>query len=273
MSGRLVPLGGTDVWQGGSVSIRSQCVLAPNASPMTLDGTNTWLLREPGAPDCIVVDPGPDDDSHFDAIERALDGAKVAQILLTHGHEDHSEGARGLADRVGAPIAALDPQFSYGSQGCHDGDIVAVGDLEVHVISTPGHTADSLSFYLPADAALLTGDTVLGRGSTMVAYPDGDLGQYLDSLDVLEALSRESAAQLLLPGHGQALRDPAEVINGYRIHRQLRLDQVRAVLDLGAVTAEDVVAAVYADVPRDLWPAAAVSVRAQLSYLGRLDIN
>ncbi len=271
MSGRLVPLGGSEPWAGGLVSARSTCVLAPNASAMTLDGTNTWILREPGSFECIVVDPGPHDLGHFDAIQRAVDDARVAQILLTHGHDDHSEGARGLADVVGAPVSALDPQFAYGSQGLHDGDVVEAGGLDVHIVSTPGHTSDSLSFHVPADGALLTGDTVLGRGSTMVAYPDGDLGQYLRSLDVLESLARSTDALLLLPGHGQALPNPADVIAGYRTHRHQRLDQVRAALGAGATTAPEVVELVYADVPRELWPAAAVSVQAQLAYLADRD--
>ena len=273
MSGRFVPLGGSDHWRGGTVSARSHCVLAPNPSAMTLDGTNTWILREPGSFECIVVDPGPHDLEHFDAIELAVDGATVTHILLTHGHEDHSEGAAGLADRVNAPIAALDPVFAFGSQGLHGGDVIESGGLELHIVATPGHTADSLSFYVPADSAVLTGDTVLGRGSTMVAYPDGDLGQYLASLDVLEALARRTDAHLLLPGHGQALPDPADVIGGYRLHRQQRLDQVRAALNAGAVTADEVVAAVYADVPRELWPAARVSVQAQLAYLEQAGTN
>jgi glyoxylase-like metal-dependent hydrolase (beta-lactamase superfamily II) len=238
---------------------------------MTLDGTNTWILREPGSFACIVVDPGPHDPGHFDAIQRAVDDATVTQILLTHGHEDHSEGARGLADRVSAPISALDPQFAYGSEGLHHGDVVESGGLEVWIVSTPGHTSDSLSFHVPADGALLTGDTVLGRGSTMVAYPDGNLGQYLHSLDVLESLARSTDAHLLLPGHGQALPNPAGVIAGYRTHRHQRLDQVRAALAAGASTADEVVEVVYADVPRELWPAAAVSVQAQLAYLANLN--
>ena len=273
MSGRLVPLGGSEKWRGGWVSERSNCVLAPNPSAMTLDGTNTWILREPGSFECIVIDPGPHDLPHFDAIQLAVDGAAVTQILLTHGHEDHSEGARGLADRVGAPISALDPEYVYGSQGLHGGDVIEAGGLELHVVATPGHTADSLSFYVPADSAVLTGDTVLGRGSTMVAHPDGNLGQYLRSLDVLEALARRTDAHLLLPGHGQALLDPAGVISGYRLHRQQRLDQVRAALEAGAQTADEVVASVYADVPRELWPAALVSVQAQLAYLNEAASN
>jgi glyoxylase-like metal-dependent hydrolase (beta-lactamase superfamily II) len=234
---------------------------------MTLDGTNTWILREPGSSACVVVDPGPDASSHIEAIISAVDGARVTHILLTHGHEDHSEGARRLADLLSAPVAALDPEFRYGSEGIHGGDVIESGGLSIAVLATPGHTADSLSFFVPADSALLTGDTVLGRGTTMVAYPDGNLGDYFRSLDELHQLASESEVALLLPGHGQALPEPAGVIDAYRAHRQQRLEQVKAAVAAGAGTAQEVVESVYAEVPRELWPAALVSVQAQLAYL------
>ena len=237
---------------------------------MTLDGTNTWILREPGSSTCVVVDPGPDTPSHLEAIRTAVDDASVVQILLTHGHDDHSEGARTLAALTSAPVAALDPEFRYGSEGIHGGDVIEVGGLVIDVLATPGHTADSLSFFVPGDSALLTGDTVLGRGTTMVAYPDGNLGDYLRSLDALAELATRAQVSLLLPGHGQALADPVEVIEGYQLHRQQRLEQVRNALSAGAETAQEVVEVVYADVPRELWPAAVVSVRAKLAYLDEL---
>ena len=271
MSGRLIPLGDAEPWAGGQVSPRSLCVLAPNPSPMTLDGTNTWILREPGSSTCVVIDPGPDEPAHLDAIMSAVDGARTTQILLTHGHADHSEGARRLADLLSAPVAALDPEFRYGSEGIHAGDVIESGGLTIYVLATPGHTADSLSFYVPADSALLTGDTVLGRGTTMVAYPDGNLGDYLRSLDALHHLASESEVALLLPGHGQALPEPARVIDAYRAHRQQRLEQVKAALAAGAATAQEVVESVYAEVPRELWPAALVSVQAQLAYLDNMN--
>ena len=267
MSGRLIALGDSTSWRGGQVSARSTCVLAPNPSPMTLDGTNTWILREPGSTSCVVIDPGPDTASHLEAIRGAVDGARVSQILLTHGHEDHSEGARALAELTSASVAALDPEFRYGSEGIHGGDVIEAGGLTIEVIASPGHTSDSLSFFVPEDSALLTGDTVLGRGTTMVAYPDGNLGDYLRSLDSLAQLATQAEVSLLLPGHGQALTDPAGVIEAYRSHRQQRLEQVRSAVSGGARTAQEIVEIVYADVPRDLWPAAIVSVQAQLAYL------
>jgi glyoxylase-like metal-dependent hydrolase (beta-lactamase superfamily II) len=134
------------------------------------------------------------------------------------------------------------------------------------VVATPGHTADSLSLLLMADGGLLTGDTVLGRGTTVIAG-DGSLGDYLKTLDELRALADEVGLGVLLPGHGPLLADPAGVLDYYIAHRRERLDQVRAALEGGARTPAEVVAVVYADVDRALWPAAEQSVRAQLDYL------
>ena len=265
MTGRAVPLGDTAPWFGGQVTVHATCVLARNPSPMTLDGTNTWVVRSDD--EVVVIDPGPDAPSHLAAIERQVAGSRVTRILLTHGHPDHSEGAVELAHRVGAPVLALDPAHRLGDEGLVDGDVVVVGDLAIRVVATPGHTDDSLSFHLETDRALLTGDTVLGRGSTVIAHPEGRLADYLGSLHRLRDLAEASEAAVVLPGHGPALLDPSGAVSAYLAHREHRLDQVRAALDAGARTADDVVEVVYADVPRELWPAARLSVLAQLDYL------
>ena len=190
-------------WTGGSFGPVAQCVLAPNASPMTLDGTNTWVLRDPSSSRSVVVDPGPPDAAHLDAVAAAA--GEVAVVLLTHHHLDHSEAARSFAERVGCGVRALDPAYRLGSEGLTEGDVVAVGGLEVHVVATPGHTADSLSFVLPSERTVLTGDTVLGRGTTVVAHPDGELGAYLDSLDRLHALAETHEIETIWPGHGPVI--------------------------------------------------------------------
>jgi glyoxylase-like metal-dependent hydrolase (beta-lactamase superfamily II) len=256
-------------WTGGDVTAVAHCVLAPNPGPMTLDGTNTWVLSVPGARRAVVVDPGPGDPAHLAAIARAVEarGARTAVVLLTHGHLDHSEGARAFAEQAGAGVRALDPAHRLGEEGLTGGNVVEVDGLRVDVVATPGHTGDSLSFVLPATGALLTGDTVLGRGTTVVAHPDGRLRAYLESLHRLEDLAGRLGLQDLLPGHGPALRQPLEVVRAYLRHRAERLEQVRAALDAGARTPREVVERVYADVPRDVWPAAELSVRAQLEYL------
>jgi len=269
VSGALPPLGSSAAWWGGHVSDRAQCILAPNAGPLTLDGTNTWLLAEPGAAQGIVVDPGPDDEGHLGRVVAAAGqrGVRVVLVLLTHAHVDHAGGARRLGAMTGAPVRALDPRFAFGGEGLHDGDVVAVGGLQVAVVATPGHSADSLSFHLPADRALLTGDTVLGRGTSVVAPPDGRLADYVASLHRLRALAAGTGADRVLPGHGPAQDDLAGLLDAYQAHRQARLQQVREAVAAGAGDERAVVAAVYTDVDRRLWPAAELSVRAQLDYL------
>ena len=248
---------------------RATLVLAPNPSPFTLEGTNTWVLREPGSTAAVVVDPGPLHEGHLAAVLAAVEqqGARVAQILLTHGHWDHSESAARFAELTGAPVRALDPRHRLSDEGLAGGDVVEVGGLEVRVVGTPGHTGDSLSFLLPADRAVLTGDTVLGRGTTLVAYPDGTLADYLDSLKLLRDAAERREFDTVLPGHGPVLSDALGVLEFYISHRKERLAQVEAALAAGDSTAEEVVRRVYADVDPGVWPAAELSVRAQLHYL------
>jgi glyoxylase-like metal-dependent hydrolase (beta-lactamase superfamily II) len=242
------------------VTEHASVLLARNPSPMTLEGTNTWLLRAPDSPSCLVVDPGPDDAEHLRAVADAA-GA-VHEILLTHGHLDHSAGAAALRELTGAPVRALDPAQRLGGSGLGQGDVVAAAGVELRVLATPGHTADSLCFTL--GDAVLTGDTVLGRGTTVVAHPDGVLGDYLRSLERLRALG----GLTVLPGHGPELPSAGEAAERYLAHREQRLAQVRAAVAAGATTPQAVVERVYADVDRALWPAAELSVRAQLAHLG-----
>lgn len=242
-------------------------VRADNPSPMTLEGTNTYVLRAAGAPAAVVVDPGPRDEAHLEAV---AGHGHVELILLTHGHPDHAEGALRLHEMTGAPVAAADERLVVETSALRGGEVLSgVGGLRVRVVATPGHTADSVCFAVEHDEpALLTGDTILGRGTTVVAYPDGRLAAYLASLEALRDLGAGAErALVLLPGHGPAGGDVAERARAYLAHRAERLDQVRAALARGATTPEEVVRVVYADVDESLWPAAALSVRAQLDYL------
>ncbi|OMI38573.1 MBL fold metallo-hydrolase [Streptomyces sparsogenes] len=254
---------------GGPATDRAVCVLAPNPSPMTLDGTNTWIVSEPGSDLAVVIDPGPLDDAHLKEVvataERA--GKRVALTLLTHGHPDHAEGAARFAELTRTRVRALDPALRLGDEGLGAGDVITTGGLELRVVPTPGHTADSLCFHLPADAAVLTGDTVLGRGTTVVAHPDGRLGDYLDSLRRLRSLAVDDGVDTVLPGHGPVLNDARGAVEYYLAHRANRLAQVETAVENGYRTPSEVVAHVYADVDRTLWPAAELSVRAQLDYL------
>jgi len=252
----------------GSVTARARCVLAPNPSLMTLDGTNTWLIAEPGSATAVVVDPGPDDEGHLRRVHALAADAdqQVSRILLTHGHRDHSAGARRLAELTGAPVLALDPAHRLGTEGLGSGDVVTAAGCEIRVIGTPGHTADSVSLLLPADRAVLTGDTVLGRGTTMISR-DGSLGDYLASLDRLRALADSAALMAVLPGHGPIVADPAAKLDFYIAHRAERLAEVEAAIAAGDRSPAEIVARVYAAVDRGLWPFAEWSVRAQLAYL------
>ncbi|WP_432066014.1 MBL fold metallo-hydrolase [Streptomyces sp. C10-9-1] len=253
----------------GPATARAVNVLAPNPSPMTLDGTNTWVLAEPGSEVAVVVDPGPLDEAHLRAVIETVEasGRRVALTLLTHGHADHAEGAGRFAELTGTRVRALDPALRLGDEGLDAGDVIDAGGLELRVVPTPGHTADSLCFHLPADGAVLTGDTVLGRGTTMVAHPDGRLGDYLDSLRRLRSLTVDDGVHTVLPGHGPVLEDAQGAVEFYLAHRAARLAQVETAVENGLTSASEVVARVYAEVDRSLWPAAELSVRAQLQYL------
>lgn len=269
MTGRQLPfIGSNDPWAGGPKTAAAFCVLAPNPSIMTLDGTNTWILHGPGR-GCLVVDPGPADPVHREAILAAADALDtgIEGILLTHGHPDHSELARELAEVAGVEVRAFDPTHRLGDEGLPPGSILGAAGLELEVIGTPGHTSDSISLLVRSSGELLTGDTVLGRGTTVVAWPDGQLGEYLDSLKRLRELVDREGVVDLLPGHGPMLTSPGEVLDAYLSHRQARLEEVRAAVADGHVEPADIVAVVYAHVPRAAWPAAQWSVRAQLAYL------
>jgi glyoxylase-like metal-dependent hydrolase (beta-lactamase superfamily II) len=246
-----------------------QLVRAPNPGPMTLDGTNTWLVGSPASGPVAVVDPGPLIPAHLDAIMAAAPGG-IGVVLLTHRHLDHAESAAELARRAGCGVRAADPASQVGPDGLGDGDRVQIPGAGLTVVSTPGHTSDSVSLLLIGDdgvVRLLSGDMVLGRGTTVIARPDGDLGAYLASLSRMRALVAERGVAEILPGHGPAVSDPAGRLTYYFEHRMERLAQVRAALAAGARTPAEVVARVYADVDRRLWSAAEESVRAQLNYL------
>ncbi|QNE20239.1 MBL fold metallo-hydrolase [Kribbella qitaiheensis] len=248
-------------------------VLAANPGPMTLEGTNTWILRAPDASRVVVVDPGPMLEDHLRAVLDAVAPCTVETVLLTHGHFDHAEGAAWFASQANCPVRSVDPTFRIPTDHAHglaEGDVIAADGLRIEVLPTPGHTLDSVCFWLPDDGSLLTGDTVLGRGTSVVAHPDGALGPYLESLESLRAFANSPAGvERLLPGHGPVIDDPGAVLTFYLEHRRERLDQVRAAVAAGHTTPEAIVAHVYAEVDPILWPAAERSVRAQLAYLTR----
>jgi glyoxylase-like metal-dependent hydrolase (beta-lactamase superfamily II) len=266
------------------VTASATLVRADNPGPMTLDGTNTYVLRLPGAVGCLVVDPGPDDDAHLAAVADVVRGpderGRALCVVVTHRHADHTAGGARLGARLGAPVRAALPELcSPGAAALSDGEVLEAGGLRVAVVATPGHTSDSVSLHLPGEHTVLTGDTVLGAGSTVLMERDGgDLGDYLASLDRLEALCASAVSPPVgLPGHGPLIPDLAARVSAYREHRLARLDEVRAALvalDLApdpadATVVGAVVGRVYPDVDAGVRPAAEQSVRVQLAYLAR----
>lgn len=243
------------------VTPTASVLLCDNPGPMTLEGTNSWVLRGPGSEEMVVVDPGPDDAEHIDRLA-AL--GRVVLVLISHRHGDHTDGIDRIVGATGATVRSVGSGFLRGSGGyLRDGEVIVAAGLRITVLATPGHTADSVSFVL--DDAVLTADTILGRGTTVIDDEDGSLAEYLDSLRRLGGLG----GRTVLPGHGPELHDIAAVSGLYLAHREQRLTQIRSALRaLGEdATPRQVVEAVYADVDDKLREAAESSVRAQLDYL------
>ena len=230
-------------------------VLAPNPSVYTLEGTNTWVVGEDPA---IVIDPGPDDDGHLDEVARTA--GRVGAVLITHDHEDHAPGAAAFAARAGAPMYAF---RMAGADHLRDGQTLHVGDATVVAVHTPGHSSDHVVFHVPEEGALFTGDAVLGRGTSFLDPPDGDLAQYLRSLKRMQALQPRA----LYPGHGPIVLEAAAKLQEYLDHRAEREQQILEAMAAGAGTIGEMVSAIYVDYPPDVHALAARSVLAQLLKL------
>ncbi|WP_309075617.1 MBL fold metallo-hydrolase [Paenarthrobacter sp.] len=239
--------------------------LAPNPGPMSLDGTNSYVIGAPGSRHVAVVDPGPEDEQHLAALASA---GVVDVVLITHRHADHTEASARFHQITGAPVRAALPEHCHGGEPLMGGEVLTAGGVEIRVVATPGHTSDSLCFHVPDDGpsgSVLTGDTILGRGTTVLDYPDGRLGDYLASLDRLETIGPAT----LLPAHGPVLPALDEKCREYRDHREQRLEQIRTALKhLGEdASIAAVTDAVYPDVDPSVRWAAETSVAAQLDYL------
>lgn len=240
----------------------TRVVLAPNASPMTLEGTNTYLVGDPSSGGLVVVDPGPEDPAHLAAVEAAIGDAEVAAVLVTHHHHDHAEAA-GWAQRWGASLRAHSTDLVPGAAPLRDGDVIRAAGVQVAAIHTPGHASDHLCLRVVDTDVVLSGDHVLGRGSTVVFWPDGDMAAYMASLERLVA----SPGQRIYPGHGPVVEDPAAKLAEYLAHRREREAEIRRAITDGVDSAAGIVTAVYTDVPDFLHPAAERSVRAVLAML------
>lgn len=240
----------------GLVGLR--LVLAGNPSPLTMDGTRVYIV---GRRYAAVVDPGPDDDEHVGTLAAVLGDAEIVQVLLTHTHSDHAGAAASLASRTGAAVRCL------ADGTLQPGEHVRTDAGELVAVHTPGHTPDHAAFHWPERRAVFCGDLMLGGLDTaLVAPPEGDLGDYLASLERLRAL----APGVLLPTHGPPFQDPATALDRYLAHRRERERQVLAALDAGSARAEEVAARVYGDeLEGGLRAAAEAAVVAYLEHLAR----
>ena len=250
-----------------------EVLLADNPGPMTLEGTNTYLVPSRVGSTAALIDPGPATARHLAAIREALgrSGRELSTIVLTHQHADHSELLATAEDWApGVPVHAVLPEFSRYAEAVVQGQEIVFGEGPgdtLRVELTPGHTRDSISLRL--GEVLFSGDTVLGRGTTVVTHPEGSLAAYLHSLDRLLGLARSGEVTRIAPGHGPVVEDPTLVLEGYVRHRHERLDQITAARNSGAEDVEAIIDRVYPDLDARLRFAARQSVLAQLEYLDR----
>lgn len=247
---------------------------ASNPSPMTLDGTRSYVI---GRDVVVIVDPGPDESAHLDRLARTVEGATVRGILLTHAHSDHAAGAPRLAARLGAPVMMARGAVTPAPEPLPIGrwlsgsEEVETDVGPVHAVHTPGHVPEHLCYLWSGDAApsggaLLVGDLLMGEGSTtLIAPPEGDVGAYFESLDRVE----EIGAEVLYPAHGPPIEDPRAAVRRFREHRQERLRELRTLLqDTPNASPEALVSRLYgAELDPRLRAAAEGSVRAMLAYL------
>ena len=242
-------------------------VLAPNPGIRELEGTNTWIVGDVPA---LVIDPGPDDRGHLDEVARTA--GSVGAIALTHDHPDHAPGALPLAAMTGARVFAAKPAEGPAEviERIRDGERVSAGSVSLEVVATPGHTADHVAFFDMRSGSLFTGDAVLGRGTSVIDPPEGDLIAYLRSLRRM----RELRPRTIYPGHGPVVLRALAKLDEYLDHRTMREEQILTALGDASRTPEELVAEIYADYPPELHELAARSVLAHLLKLeveGRAD--
>jgi glyoxylase-like metal-dependent hydrolase (beta-lactamase superfamily II) len=231
-------------------------VLAPNPGPFTLEGTNTWIV---GSEPALVIDPGPDDRAHLEAV--AQEAGTVRAILLTHDHPDHAAGAEQVSGMVGAPVRAF--RAGPGREQLADGERIPADGAALRTVPAPGHTADHVVFLTEGEGGLFTGDAVLGRGTSVIDPPEGDLASYLRSLEEMLSIG----ARVIYPGHGPTVFDAEARLREYLAHRARREEQVLRALERGPAMPDQLVPGIYADVQPELHPVAARQVLAHLLKL------
>lgn len=239
-------------------------VLAPNPGLMTGPGTNTYVV---GSEPSIVVDPAVPDPAYVGEVARVA--GDVAAIVVTHRHSDHTGGVTALREVLGraVPVRARGaaPVDGVGPRPLDDGEVLVAGGTELSALFTPGHASDHVCLYVERTATLFAGDTILGEGTAVIAPPDGDMGDYLDTLERLRSLHVER----IFPGHFRALNGGRDVIDGYIAHRRARERRILDALEAGPSTLDEIVERAYDDTPRELHPAAAMSALAHLELLAR----
>ena len=249
------------------MSVRITLERAPNPSAMTLTGTNSYLI-DCGNGQAVCIDPGPPLARHVGAlVERAAEmECTIALIALTHTHPDHAPAAGSLSELTGAPVAAYALTEFPHTRDLRDGDVLHIGDARIRVVEAPGHTFDHLVFYEPENAALFTGDVVLGEGYVVIAPPNGAMRDYQRTLHRL--LEEFSDARTIYGGHGEPIGDPQSKLHEYIAHREARQNEILAALADGPLTIPDLVRRIYRETNPVLWPAAA---RQLLAYLIALE--
>jgi len=243
-------------------------VVAPNPSPMTLDGTNSYLVFGEGDR-AIAIDPGPPSDAHCDALiaRAATRGATIAAIAVTHGHPDHAPGAAILHAKTGAPVYAHANATFPHDRTVGEGERVIAGDAELTALDAQGHARDHLVFLLPDRAGMFTGDVVIGRGTVVIAPPNGDMRAYQATLRRLRDDFGDAA--VIFGGHGDPIADVRGKLDEYIAHRERREREIVQLLGDAERTIPDLVTEIYRDVAEMLWPAAARQVYAYLIALER----
>ena len=242
-------------------------VTQDNPGMFTGPGTNTYVIGSDGGP-VFVLDPGEEDDTHFEAILRAVGGRDVAAVLISHTHRDHWPLAPRVAEHAGAGIHAFSetPPFAAAPR-LKDGDRLSSGGVTLVALHTPGHASDHLCFLLEEERAVFTADLVMGWSTSIIAPPDGNLNQYMTSLERLLDLGDSGDIDILHPGHGESIKPPLDRIREIHRHRQQRTDQALEAIAAGVATIPEMVERIYTDVDPKLHGPAAFSLRAHLDAL------